>query len=45
MLALMLALLCLPVVFPFSAWIVEKSFTAAERFGRWLKDFQGTTCL
>ncbi len=34
MIALVLALLFFPVISPFSAWIVNKSFDAAERFGR-----------
>lgn len=45
MFALLLALFFWPAMFQFSAWVVEKSFTAGYRFGRWLKDFQGTVCL
>jgi hypothetical protein len=39
--ALLAALLFAPVVFPLSAWIVNKGFDAAEWFGR----FRGRICL
>lgn len=41
MIALLVSVLCFPLIFPFSAWIVNKSFDAAERFGR----FCGRICL
>lgn len=36
-----LLLLAAPAVFQVSAWIVNKTFDAVERFGR----FRGTICL
>ena len=45
MIALLVSLLFIPVIFPFSAWVVEKSFAAGDRFGRWFKSFHGTIFL
>lgn len=41
MIALLIALLFMPVVFPLSEWIVRNAFDAAERLSR----YRGRICL